>query len=423
MARANVDPGKDLKVTKSPDSSRRLAILGGQPAFHSLVHVGRPNVGDREAFLRRVHSLLDSRWFSNDGPMVRELEEGIAARLGVRHCIAVCNGTIALEIAIRGLGMEGEVIVPSYTFIATAHALYWQGITPVFADIDPHTHNVDPVAVERMVTPRTTGIIGVHLWGRSASVEALQEGAERHGLALAFDASHAFGCTHRGKPIGHFGRCEVFSFHATKFFSTFEGGAIATNDDQLAARLRLMRNFGFAGFDNVIYPGTNGKMTEICAAMGLTGLESMEEFTLANRRNYEAYRDGLRGLGGLSLLRYDEREGNNFQYIVAEIDESFPLTRDELTEVMHLENVLVRKYFWPGCHRMLPYRDLFPHAGLLLPETERVAARVVVLPTGQSMREEDVATVAGVIRAAATEARRVRPALSARVAQGEGGPR
>ena len=163
---------------------------------------------------------------------MQELESRIAARIGVEHCVAMCNGTVALEIAIRALGLDGEVIVPSYTFVATAHALHWQEITPVFADIDPATHNLDPDAVRRMITPRTSGIIGVHLWGRPAPVEALQAIADEHGLQLMFDAAHAFGCSAAGRRIGGFGRCEVLSFHATKVCNTFEGGAVATNDGE-----------------------------------------------------------------------------------------------------------------------------------------------------------------------------------------------
>ena len=197
--------------------------------------------------------------------------------LGVKHCVAMCNGTIALEIATRALGLRGEVIVPSYTFVATAHALQWQEITPVFADIDPATHNLDPASVREMITPRTTGIIGVHLWGRAAPVDELaaiaDESPEGHVRRVA-----CLRLTLRGVPIGNFGECEVFSFHATKFFNTFEGGAVVTNDDELAEKMRLMRNFGFVGYDNVIYPGTNGKMTEISAAMGLTNLAALDEF-------------------------------------------------------------------------------------------------------------------------------------------------
>jgi dTDP-4-amino-4,6-dideoxygalactose transaminase len=398
----------------NPSSShdRILAILGGQPAFDSPLHVGRPNIGDREALMRRINAILDQRWLSNRGPMVQAFESAIAERLGVRHCVAMCNGTIALEIAIRALGLGGEVIVPSYTFVATAHALYWQGITPVFADIDAATHNLDPAAVERMITPRTTGIIGVHLWGRPAPIEALQTLADRHGLALMYDAAHAFGCSQGRRAIGHFGRCEVLSFHATKFFNTFEGGAVVTNDDDLAARMRLMQNFGFSGYDNVIYPGTNGKMPEVCAAMGLTGLESLAVFTEANRRNHAAYSEELGGLRGITLLQYREETTPNYQYVVVEVDPAFPLSRDELVQVMHAENILARRYFWPGCHRMQPYRSLFPHAGLMLPETIRVADRVIVLPTGTAVTEVDARLVGDVMGRASSQASQIRARMA-----------
>lgn len=378
-------------------TAQDLAINGAPPAFAEPLHVGRPNIGDRDAFLKLASEMFDRRWLSNNGPMLKELEQRIAAYLGVRHCVAMCNGTVALEIAIRALGLSGEVIVPSYTFIATAHALSWQAITPVFADIDPVTHNLDPHAVQRMITPRTTGIIGVHLWGRSAPVEELQQVADEHGLKLMFDAAHAFGCSHNGTLIGNFGACEVLSFHATKFFNTFEGGAVVTNDDELASAMRLMRNFGFVGSDNVIHPGTNGKMIEAAAAMGLVNLEAVDTFIAANQRNHQAYRAGLQGLPGISLLTFDETERNNFQYVVMEVGDDCPVSRDRLIQALQAENVLARKYFWPGCHNMKPYRELYPHAGLLLPNTRTIAERVVVLPTGATLNEEMVAAVTAVI--------------------------
>ena len=333
--------------------------------------------------MARINDLLDRRWLTNNGPFVQEFEQRVADFLGVKHCIAMCNATVALEIAIRALGLHGEVIVPSFTFIATAHALQWQEITPVFCDVDPATHNLDPAKVEAMITPRTTGIIGVHVWGRPCAIEALSEIAQRRGLKLMFDAAHAFGCSYRGRMIGNFGEAEVFSFHATKFFNTFEGGAVVTNDDELAAKIRLMKNFGFAGYDNVIYVGTNGKMSEVSAAMGLTGLESLDEFIAANRRNYAAYRAGLQDMPGIQLIAYDEAERCNYQYVIVEVDEATAgISRDDLVRVLHAENVLARRYFYPGCHQMEPYRSYFPHAGLLLPETERLTQRVMSLPTG-----------------------------------------
>ena len=286
---------------------RRLALCGGTPAFREPLHVGRPNIGDRARFLAPVEGMFDRGWLTNDGPLVRKFEQRVAEVAGVRHCVAMCNATVALEIAIRALDLKGEVILPSYTFVATAHALQGQEITPVFADMDPDTYNIDPAAIERLITPRTTGIIGVHVFGRACDTAALQEIATRRGLTLLYDAAHAFGCSHGDQMIGGFGACEVFSFHATKFLNSFEGGAVVTNDDRLAAKLRLMRNFGFDGYDRVVYLGTNGKMTEICAAMGLTSLDAMDDIVATNRQNYDAYRDGLRHIDGLSVIDYSPR--------------------------------------------------------------------------------------------------------------------
>jgi dTDP-4-amino-4,6-dideoxygalactose transaminase len=375
-----------------------LAVNGAAPAFEELLHVGRPNMGDRDAFLRYVNDIFDRRWLSNDGPLVQQFEARVAEHLGVKHCVAMCNGTIALEIAIRALGFEGEVIVPSYTFVATAHALQWQGITPVFADIDPATHALDPAAVRRMITPRTTGIIGVHLWGRANRVDELQAVADEHGLKVMYDAAHAFSCTHGGRMVGSFGACEVLSFHATKFFNSFEGGAVVTNDDKLADTMRLMRNFGFSGLDQVSHPGTNGKMIEIAAAMGLVNLDSIDSVIEANRTNYRSYREALSDIPGVRLLGYDERERNNYQYVILEVDGSCPASRDEIVTALRAENIMARRYFWPGCHRMEPYRSLFPHAGLVLPHTEQVAGSVIVLPTGQTMDPEKIGVVAQVVR-------------------------
>jgi dTDP-4-amino-4,6-dideoxygalactose transaminase len=382
---------------KSIKSARDLAINGAPPAFTEMLHVGSPNLGSRSELNKYLDDIYERRWVTNNGPLVQELEVKIASRHDVKHCVAMSNGTIALEIAIRALELKGEVIVPSYTFIATAHALHWQAITPVFADIDPITHHLDPAAVRRMITPNTTGIIGVHLWGRCAPVEELRQVASEYGLKLLFDAAHAFDCSHNGAMVGRFGSCEVLSFHATKFFSTFEGGAVLTNDDTLAEKMRLMRNFGFSGLDNVIHPGTNGKMNEISAAMGLVNLESLEKMTQANRRNYELYSAGLAGVQGISVLPYDSAEKNNFQYIVLEVGEEYPVRRDDLIGALHAENIRARRYFWPGCHNMKPYRDIFPHAGLLLENTMRVADRVVVMPTGPSVSAEAIEAITGVL--------------------------
>src|ERR1017187_8598264 len=391
-------------ATESAD----LALFTGRPSFPELLHIGRPNIANRERFLERTGEMLDRRWFSNHGPLVQEFEQRLADCVGVKHCICVCNATVGLEIAIRAVGLRGEVIVPSYTFVATAHALQWQEITPVFADMDPATHNLDPARIERHITPRTTAILGTHVWGRPCPVEALSEIAQRRGLKLMFDAAPAFGCSHHGRMIGGFGLAEVFSFHATKFLNSFEGGAITTNDDILATKIRLMTNFGFSGYDNVIHLGTNGKMNEVCAAMGLSNLEGIEDLVAVNRRNYEAYGIGLADIPGVALMPYDSAERGNYQYVVVEVDEATAgVTRDELVNVLHAENVLARKYFWPGCPRMEPYRSYYPNAHLLLPETERIAARILVLPTGTAMSVQEVQAVCQIIAAAVRHASEV----------------
>lgn len=377
----------------------QLAIFGGTPSFANKLHVGRPNIGQRETIVKYFNQILDNRWFTNNGPFVQDFERRIAEMVGVNHCIAVCNGTIAMEIAVRALELKGEVIVPSMTFIATAHSLQWQEITPVFCDVDPSTHNIDPERIERLITPRTTGIIGVHLWGRPCNTEALHEIADKHGLRLLFDAAHAFGCSSGGKMIGCFGDAEIFSFHATKFFNSFEGGAVATNNPDLAAKIRLMKNFGFRGYDNVVHVGTNGKMTEVCAAMGLAGLDSLEEFIGINHRNYKTYRQELSGIPGVQLISYDDNERNNFQYIVLEVDEVLAgIHRDMIVKTLHGENVLARRYFYPGCHKMEPYRSDFSRRDLQLPHTERLVQRVMSLPTGTAVEPEEIVKICRVIR-------------------------
>ncbi len=381
---------------------RRLAIAGGRPAFDEKLHVGRPNLGDKARLLERINDVLESGWLTNNGPYVREFERRIAALIGVKHCIAVCNATVGLEIAIRGLGLSGEVIVPSFTFAATAHALQWIGVTPVFCDVDPATHTVDVRDVERCITPRTTGILGVHLWGNACDTGALEKIARRHNLRLLYDAAHALGCSHSGRMIGNFGQAEVFSFHATKFCNSFEGGAITTNDDRLAARFRALRNFGMAA-DGVAHEvGTNGKMSEIAAAMGVTSLESLDEFVAVNQANYRAYKKHLNGVPGVKLFKHRESNRNNFQYVIVEVDKAVAgLSRDELQRILHAENVMAKSYFSPGCHRLDAYRRRGHRA---LPVTEQLAARTLALPTGSAVGEQEIAMICRIVATAVRQA-------------------
>jgi len=380
------------------ESIKDLAIFGGTPAFPERLHVGRPNVPNRHRFISRINDILDTRWLTNRGVYVREFEKRLADLIGVKHCISMCNGTIALEIAARAAGIKGEIIVPSFTFIATVHAMQWQEIVPVFCDIDPKTGNIDPACVEKLITPRTSGIVGVHLWGRPCDIDGLNRIAQKYNLKLLFDAAHAFGCSYKGKMIGNFGDAEIYSFHATKIINTLEGGAVVTNNDALAEKVRLMQNFGFSGHDNVIYIGTNGKMNEISGAAGITALESLDDFISVNRRNYKHYREELAGIPGINVLMYDESEKCNYQYIIVDFDASVTkITRDLILQILHSENVLARRYFYPGAHRMEPYRSYFPNAGLLLPVTNMVVDRILSLPTGTAVDRPTISNICQII--------------------------
>ncbi|MEZ5940489.1 MAG: DegT/DnrJ/EryC1/StrS family aminotransferase [Planctomycetaceae bacterium] len=395
----------------SAPSSRVPALLGGEPLFEVPLHVGRPNLGSREGFLEKVNSIWDRNWLTNDGPLVREFEQRVANQLQVEHCVAVSNATIGLEIAIRALDLTGEVIVPAFTFVATAHAVSWQGLQPVFCDVNPVTHQIEPTSVAAAITDRTSGIIGVHLWGRTAPVEELTELANDRNLKLLFDAAHAFGCEYGGKPVGGFGNAEVFSFHATKFVNCGEGGAITTNCSRLAEKLRLMRNFGFNGFDRVIHPGTNGKMSEFHASMGLTSLDAMDEFVKRNTKNLHAYREELRNVPGLSFTPQTLDQSND-QYVVLTIHpETAGMSRDELLLVLHSENIIARRYFFPSCHRMAPYAGETQHTPVALTATESISNQVLQLPTGMQVDEKIIARIASIIRDALACPERLRRAL------------
>jgi len=378
-----------------------LAAFGGPPAFRRTLHVGQPNIADRERFFERMNDAFDRRWLTNRGRYVQEFEAKLASITGAKHCIAVSNATIGLQVLAQVSGLSGEVIVPSFTFVATAHAMAWQGLRPVFCDVAPGQHHLDPECVERLITPRTSAILGVHVWGETCDVQALETIARRHGLKLFFDAAHAFACSHGGRMVGNLGLAEVFSFHATKFINAFEGGAVCTNDDELTERIRAAINFGYAGSDDTILLGTNGKMSEASAAMGLTNCEHLDELVAVNERNYLAYHRHLAGVPGVVLRQYDRRERRNYQYIVLEIDRAAAgVSRDQLVELLKPENILARRYFYPGVHSMEPYRSSGKSAAC--PLTEQLAERVCLLPTGTAIDVEDVISICQIIKLVVT---------------------
>jgi dTDP-4-amino-4,6-dideoxygalactose transaminase len=281
-------------------------------------------------------------------------------------------------------------VMPAFTFIATAHAFAWVGLEPVFCDISPETHSPTAADLDAAIGPACSALVAVHTWGTPCDVEAVEALARQRGLPLILDAAHAFACTYGSRPVGSAGIAEVFSFHATKFINSFEGGAITTNDSRLAERLRRLRDFGFAGVDNVISIGTNAKMSELHAAAGLTCLEALPAILDANRRCYQRYRDRLAGIPSLRMLDTEPRGQSNYQYVVVDVDPSAGVARDALVTALHAEKAYVRRYFYPGCHRSAPYaaRSVQPH----LPITDRVCSRVMVLPAGP-LSETDIDTV------------------------------
>ncbi|OZM74157.1 dTDP-4-dehydro-6-deoxyglucose aminotransferase [Amycolatopsis antarctica] len=391
-----------------------LAVLGGAPTFTEALHVGRPNVLDQDAFLDRVRGALDRKWLTAFGPLVAEFEQRLADLAGVAHCVATCNASVAMQVLLRSAGLTGEVVMPSFTFIATAHTALWEGLVPVFADIDERTGNIDPEHARRLVTDRTAAIVAVHLWGHPAPVEQLTELAAEHDVPLLFDSAHAIGSQHHGRPVGGFGSAEVFSFHATKFVNAFEGGAVLTDDGDLADRVRRVHNYGRGKGEDVAYLGTNAKMTEVCAAMGLTSLENMSELIAVNIARHERYRAGLRDVPGLTLREPRPFDSVNHQYIVVEVDQDVAgVSRDELAAALRAENVLVRTHFHPGCHRTEPYvRDPAKHTPLPLPRSEALGERVISLPTGTGVRPEQVDQLCELIGRIARQGDRVSSAVT-----------
>ncbi len=387
-----------------------LAIFSERPAFDQPQCVGKPIVEADlfDAYRRRMEGVFERGFFTNDGPLVRELEKEIAKRHDTRHCVLVCNATIAQMLVLKALELTGEIILPSFTFVATAHACLWQNATPVFCDITEDDLMIDPEEIERLSTPRTTAVIGVHLFGNVCDVDALAAECRKRGLTLVFDGGHAFDCSYGEVPVGRFGAAEFLSLHATKLFSTFEGGAILTEDGKLAERLRFLRNFGFRGYDDVGFLGINGKMAEASAAMGLVSLPRVGERIGVLREVHDLYGSELRGIPGVKVLPAGIRGRSNYHYLVILVDAgAFGVSRDALHRVLWEERILSRRYFYPGCHRMDYFRTRYPAAGTALPVTNRVSDEVLCLPTNLARPRDDIRTIASVIKTVHAQSERV----------------
>ena len=375
------------------------------------LHVGGPNVGDRNVFDRLVDGIFERRWFTNHGEVLQTFERLLTHHLGVKHCIPVCNATVGLQIVCNALELTGEIILPAFTFVATAHSVSWSKLKPVFADVNQDTHCLCPESVRSLITDRTSAIMGVHLWGAPCYPTQLQALADDHDLRLIFDAAHAFHNRHRGTSFGNFGDCEVFSFHATKFFNTFEGGAITTNDDELALRIRRMCNFGYRGPDDIACVGTNAKMSEINAAMGVSMFECIGEIANTNEENFQVYDAFLGGVPGLKLYSLADIDRSNWQYVVLEVDEqTVGCSRDTIVDALVSRNVFAKRYFFPGCHKMPPYREAFSVEERELPNTDRLCQRLICLPTGTAISIDEIHRVCEIILNMCTTRRmRLRP--------------
>lgn len=362
--------------------------------FQTGLHVGQINLPSWERFEQEFRAIFDRNFFASHGPLESKLEAALAEYLNVRHVVCTVNATVALMLTARALDISGDVIVPSFTFAATAQAISWAGLNPVFCDVDEKTHNLSASLVERCLTERTAGILGVHLWGRACDVDGLEELARSRKIELFFDSAHALGCSHRGKRIGSFGRAEIFSFHATKVLNGTEGGCISTNDHALAARLRTMRTFhGNQTFAKVPLR-LNGRISESQAAMALMSLEDLTKNIDANRTRYFRYRERLTDITSLEFIDHAANEASNYQYVVVRVLDSSPLSRGRILSALQAKNIFARDYFSPPVHRMKPYRDK-PQP--VLGVTESLSSSLIQLPTGHAISIDDVDAVCDVL--------------------------
>ena len=349
--------------------------------FERAIRVTRPIVPPLTQYVNLLEGVWRRGWLTNDGALVLELRRRLSEHLDAPHLALLGNGTLALQMAIAALGLRREVITPAFTFPATPHALSWAGITPVFADIDPVRLTLDPTAVERAITPRTTGILAVHVYGVPCDVERLAAVALRHGLRLVYDGAHSFDTRIGGVPVGSFGDATMLSFHATKLFHSAEGGALIVQDEAVLRQVELLRNFGIAEAGGIVAPGINAKMNELEAAMGLLVLDRVAAEHAARDAVIAVYRRRFAGVAGLRMLDLPPDVSDSHQYAVLLVNESEAgLSRDALCEGLMAFNVFARRYFFPLCSEAPHYRDL-PSAALAnLPVSFSMSQRVLCLP-------------------------------------------
>lgn len=382
-----------------------FALFGAAPAFESPLPVGQLYFPSWQRYESAFRDIFERQYYTNQGPLTAQLEARLQDFLGVRHVICVSNATIGLMMAAEAMQLRGKVILPAFTFVASAQSLSWTGLVPVFCDADANTGQIDLARIEALIDDEVSAIMGVNLWGGACDPLALEALARKHGLQLYFDSAHAFGCAVGDRKIGNFGQLEVFSFHATKILSASEGGCISTNDDELAARLRNIRSSYGAGHAVPVVKTSNGRMSEAQAAIALMSLEDFPANQQNNTVQFQAYAAGLRGIPGITLTQPGGVSFSNYQYLVCSIDSNgFGLTRDRVMELLKAENVLARRYFHPGIHRSIPYAEQFPAYLTRLPQTDALCASSIQLPIGALLTLDDIARICELLRRAQRDA-------------------
>lgn len=361
------------------------------------ITVTKPSLPPLEDYIELLKDIWDRQWLTNNGHYHELLEKELARYLGVSHLSLFCNGTIALQVGLQALRITGEVITTPFSFPATTHALYWNHCTPVFCDIDPETGNLNPEILESLITPKTTAILPVHVYGTPCNVKDLQIIAARNGLKLIYDAAHAFGVTINDVPVLKYGDLSMLSFHATKVFNTAEGGALITNDPELKKQIDSLKNFGFADEITVTAPGTNGKMNELQAALGILQLKYMNVFLEKRKQVDRIYRSQLVDIPGVRLLKKQECISSNYSYFPIFIDDHrYPVSRDTLYETLKSRGYYGRRYFFPLISEFPMYKSIL--SATRLPVATRLSRQVICLPIYPELPGDTVMNICGIIR-------------------------
>ena len=357
----------------------------------SIITVTSPLLPSLDEFTESLKEIWESKWITNNGQFHQKLEAALAEYLKVPYVSLFTNGTLPLLTALQAMRITGEVITTPYSFVATTHALWWNGIKPVFVDIDPSTGNIDPQKIEAAITPRTTAILPVHVYGKPCDTEAIQAIADKYGLKVIYDAAHAFGVEVNGESLLNAGDMSTLSFHATKVFNTIEGGAMVMHDEKTKQRIDYLKNFGFANEIEVVGPGINSKMDEVRSAYGLLNLKQVDAAIAARQNVAVAYRKALRNVDGISF--WDDMPGvrHNYSYFPIFIDaEKYGMTRDELYMKMKDQGVWGRRYFYPLISEFSTYRGLESSHPENLPNAHMMADTVICLPMHHALREEEI---------------------------------